>query len=247
MQPNEIDLVLQRNTYASQAATPYQAAIGGALDQDASIGPGDMRNVLNQLEMMSQANLQIAMTELGPMLYDDMTAAALSGASVFSNTLRNRFRELHGATGIDCRGHDQVWVKDFSNWSSEAGLPTEPPGYRYNAMGGAVGMERCFGDEVIGGMSIGYSGTLAMGYAALEYFEEGGDVSGIAQRVKDARDKAVTIARERLGKGLAAEEPLPAHYVTVGGDAPVAPLPELPAAAPAPASAPAASDEAEAR
>ncbi len=61
---------------------------------------------------------------------------------------------------------------------------------------------------------IGYSGTLAMGYAALEYFEEGGDFAGVAHRVKDARDKAVKGARERFGRGLPAEESLPAHAGT---------------------------------
>jgi len=73
---------------------------------------------------------------------------------------------------------------------------------------------------------IGYSGTLAMGYAALEYFEEGGDISGVAQRVKEARDKAVEVARHRIGRGLPAEQPIPAHgYVVVDeGPLPVPPL-----------------------
>lgn len=48
---------------------------------------------------------------------------------------------------------------------------------------------------------IGYSGTLAMGYAAIEYFEGGGDVRGLAEKVREARDRAVEKARERrLGK-----------------------------------------------
>ncbi|NTU89036.1 MAG: hypothetical protein HGA54_03885 [Actinobacteria bacterium] len=37
---------------------------------------------------------------------------------------------------------------------------------------------------------IGYSGTLAMGYAALEYFESGGDLVGVGQKVVAAREKA---------------------------------------------------------
>lgn len=44
---------------------------------------------------------------------------------------------------------------------------------------------------------IGYSGTLAMGYAAIDYFEHGGDVSGLAARLRDARDKAFEAARTR--------------------------------------------------
>lgn len=48
---------------------------------------------------------------------------------------------------------------------------------------------------------IGYSGTLAMGYAAIEYFEGGGDVRGLATKVREARDKAVEKARtRRFGK-----------------------------------------------
>lgn len=57
---------------------------------------------------------------------------------------------------------------------------------------------------------IGYSGTMAMGYAALEYFEQGGDVRGLAERVKQARDKAVEAAVARRGR-KDREPPIPAH------------------------------------
>jgi len=63
--------------------------------------------------------------------------------------------------------------------------------------------------------AIGYSGTLAMGYAALEYFEEGGEFSGVAERIREARDNAMRAARDRIGRGESAEEPLPAHYTLV--------------------------------
>lgn len=67
---------------------------------------------------------------------------------------------------------------------------------------------------------VAYSGTLAMGYAALEYFEQGGEFSGVLQRVKDARDKAVETARGRVRRGLPAEEPVATHgYVVIEGGA----------------------------
>ncbi len=70
--------------------------------------------------------------------------------------------------------------------------------------------------------AIGYSGTIAMGYAALEYFEEGGEFSGLADRLRAARDGAVRTARERIGRGESADEPLPAHYLLIDDEAPVA-------------------------
>jgi uncharacterized protein (DUF697 family) len=54
---------------------------------------------------------------------------------------------------------------------------------------------------------IGYTGTLAMGYAALEYFEDGGDMSTVARRARDVRDKVISAARERVSRGLPAEKP----------------------------------------
>jgi uncharacterized protein (DUF697 family) len=63
--------------------------------------------------------------------------------------------------------------------------------------------------------AIGYTGTMAMGYAALEYFEEGGEFSGVAERIKDARDRAVEAARDRMGRGEPIDEPIEAHYVVV--------------------------------
>jgi uncharacterized protein (DUF697 family) len=75
---------------------------------------------------------------------------------------------------------------------------------------------------------IGYTGTLAMGYAAIEYFEAGGDVSGLAERARDARDRAVEAVRRR---GRRPEEPIPANAWVV--DQVVVPAPQpLPVAEP---------------
>lgn len=52
---------------------------------------------------------------------------------------------------------------------------------------------------------IGYSGTLAMGYAAIEYFENGGDVRGLAAKVREARDAAVARVGRRRGRGDTSE------------------------------------------
>lgn len=56
---------------------------------------------------------------------------------------------------------------------------------------------------------IGYAGTSAMGHAAVEYFEHGGSVAGIAAVVAEARDAAVQAAEEttagRAAKGAAQE------------------------------------------
>lgn len=50
--------------------------------------------------------------------------------------------------------------------------------------------------------AIGYAGTVAMGRAAIEYFEAGGDIAGLAGVVSKARDGAVEAA------GRAAETPV---------------------------------------
>jgi uncharacterized protein (DUF697 family) len=66
--------------------------------------------------------------------------------------------------------------------------------------------------------AVGYSGTMAMGYAAIEYFESGEDLSGLAEKLKDARDKAVETAsktRDRLTGASPDTTPLPAHAYVV--------------------------------
>jgi uncharacterized protein (DUF697 family) len=62
--------------------------------------------------------------------------------------------------------------------------------------------------------AIGYTGTLAMGKAAVEYFDAGGDVAGLAERLEEARDKAVVAVRRRRG-GLVDEGPIPASGFVV--------------------------------
>ena len=56
---------------------------------------------------------------------------------------------------------------------------------------------------------IGYAGTAAMGRAAIEYFEHGGSVAGIAAVVAEARDAAMQAAENtsagRAAKGAAQE------------------------------------------
>lgn len=68
--------------------------------------------------------------------------------------------------------------------------------------------------------AIGYAGTLAMGRAAIEYFEDGGNVSGLVGVVSAARDKVVDAA---AAARTCLNEP-------AGGQAaPAAPAPEPPA------------------
>jgi len=72
--------------------------------------------------------------------------------------------------------------------------------------------------------AVGYSGTLAMGYAAIEYFEGGADLSGLGEKLKEARDKAVDTAaktRDKLTGGTAADDgPIPAHAYVVASTTP---------------------------
>ena len=66
---------------------------------------------------------------------------------------------------------------------------------------------------------IGYSGTMAMGYAALEHFEAGGEIGTLAAKVVSARDRAIEAAHARVKRGELAEEPIPAHAYVLAADA----------------------------
>ena len=64
--------------------------------------------------------------------------------------------------------------------------------------------------------AIGYSGTIAMGYAAIEYFESGADLSGLAEKLKEVRDHAVEATRSRTLPKADDHALTPAHtYVVV--------------------------------
>ncbi len=65
--------------------------------------------------------------------------------------------------------------------------------------------------------AIGYSGTLAMGYAAVEYFESGADLSGLAGKLRDVRDRAVETARAKRLTGAREDAPIPAHAYVIAG------------------------------
>lgn len=71
-----------------------------------------------------------------------------------------------------------------------------------------VGLVPGFGWAIKAG--IGYSATIAMGYAAIEYFEAGGDPKELAEKLREARDQAIERARAGRGAGEA-DEVIPAH------------------------------------
>ncbi len=74
--------------------------------------------------------------------------------------------------------------------------------------------------------AIGYTGTIAMGYAAIEYFEGGADLSGLGAKLREARDKAVETAaktRDRLTGAPVDEAPIPAHAYVVATSPPSLP------------------------
>lgn len=70
---------------------------------------------------------------------------------------------------------------------------------------------------------VGYSGTMAMGYAAIEYFEGGADLSGLGAKLREARDKAVESAvktRDKLTGVPGDDAPIPAHAYVVASSMP---------------------------
>lgn len=74
--------------------------------------------------------------------------------------------------------------------------------------------------------AIGYSGTMAMGYAALEHFEGGGEITALASKLKSARDRAIATARAR--RGASEQEVLQAEgYVVTSGHVLAEPPDEL--------------------
>ncbi|HSK47772.1 MAG TPA: hypothetical protein VLA05_07200 [Coriobacteriia bacterium] len=62
-----------------------------------------------------------------------------------------------------------------------------------------VGLVPGFGWAIKAG--IGYSGTLAVGYAAIEYFESGADIKGLAAKLRETRDRAMSAAAQRGRRG----------------------------------------------
>lgn len=75
----------------------------------------------------------------------------------------------------------------------------------------AAGLVPVIGGVIRGG--VGYAGTVAMGRAAIEYFESGGDMVGFASVLQSARDEAVDITKK------AASTPLGKKAFAKGKDA----------------------------
>lgn len=60
---------------------------------------------------------------------------------------------------------------------------------------------------------VAYAGTLAMGSAAIAYFERGADLSEVLREARSARDRAMAQARARMKRGDAARSNVVGGYV----------------------------------
>jgi uncharacterized protein (DUF697 family) len=82
---------------------------------------------------------------------------------------------------------------------------------------------------------VGYTGTVAMGNAAIAYFEQGADVPQMIAGLRESARRAATTARERLPRSRRRAMTPPATYLQLPAPAPEGPAAAAPAAeAPAP-------------
>jgi uncharacterized protein (DUF697 family)/CheY-like chemotaxis protein len=76
---------------------------------------------------------------------------------------------------------------------------------------------------------VGYTGTVAMGNAAIAYFEQGADVPQMIAGLRESARRAATTARERLPRPRRRAQTPPATYLQLPAPAPDGPAAEAPA------------------
>jgi outer membrane autotransporter protein len=167
---NNLYLNLTINGFLGAAQTPLQAAVGGAIDQSVYSATGDYAMVLGTLANLSPSQIPSILTSLSGMNYSGFSNSMVQGAQLFMNNFlaqassANRGSNktaIAEACDVAC---DTTEPAKWGAWGGGlGGLGTvgagQPlGGVTYNVGGFAAGIDRKLTDNLLLGVTAGYTG-----------------------------------------------------------------------------------------
>ena len=160
------DLILtanRTNTYATFAADGNAAAAGAALEEAGKNGAtGDMQTVLNTLDSMSEDQIAAALDTMIPDPSGGSIAGSRAVANQFMNTVGARLgyarNGLVGLSTGDAYQGTGFWMQGLGQHADQ-GTRKGIAGYRMNAFGTAIGVDKAVSDHMRLGIAAGYGYT----------------------------------------------------------------------------------------
>ncbi|WP_321531702.1 autotransporter domain-containing protein [uncultured Desulfuromonas sp.] len=150
---NSLVLDIERNTYASLAATAEQVGLAQALDGQRLTASGDEAVILNTLDSLSLSDLHTAMDDLTPRIHNSVTTATL-------DAIHQRNTQLLQRLGTDQPQSKQqrVWVRmvgDNARYDDVA----QSPAFRAKTTGIMMGVEQQVTPALLVGMAGAYTNS----------------------------------------------------------------------------------------
>lgn len=180
-----VNLTMTRaaNAFAAFGTTGNQRSVGTVLDQAAA--NGQMSNVINALTLLNTAQADSAYKQISGEANADMGSVSVSSGQTFMSTLGQQIAQARGANtpsagtrvslaslGAPVFGNGETGVSagspargPWNAWSSGVGVTGKVDGNAnsstlyYSGGGGAVGIDRQFGSDLIAGLAAGYANT----------------------------------------------------------------------------------------
>jgi autotransporter-associated beta strand protein len=166
---NDVYLTLQVGGFLAAAQTPTQQAVGAALDASVATATGDFATVLTALAQLNAAQVLPILTALSGQNYSGFSNSMVQGAQLFMN---NFLAQAGGGSG----GNNKVALAEacdvacdttapalWGAWGGAlGGLGTVGQGLStgtvtYNVGGFAAGLDRKLTDNVLAGVTVGYT------------------------------------------------------------------------------------------
>ncbi len=187
-QPNLVEVETHAPSFASIATNPRELATSEYLDRISPMASGNLLNVLAEFQSLPASQLSTALSSLSPASYDNYTRTSFISVGQYTESLERRMNNvrLYSALGQDTeskpvlltfagsdadldwflpsdqlsqtQGRSGLWLNGYEQWGKQQDKP-DFAGFGYRIGGATIGFDRTLSDNLMAGVSFGYSGT----------------------------------------------------------------------------------------
>jgi outer membrane autotransporter protein len=187
-QTDVFEVVVDAASFTTTATNQPENTVAEYLDRIAPSATGDLYNVLGEIQLLQLSQFSPAYSSLNPIPYDNSALACLGSARQHTQSLKWRINNLRSFAAAEhetqskpvllalagsdvtferllspeqlshAQNRTGLWMTGYDQWSEQQGKQGFA-GFDYRVFGGNLGLDHWFGDNLIAGLSFGYSRT----------------------------------------------------------------------------------------
>jgi autotransporter-associated beta strand protein len=132
------------------------AEVSTCLDELLFSGNQDLIAIINDLRFIPElSDIDSALNAMQPSAFTSLATSLQEVTLAWSDTLFHRMSGIDATEVPNCKKNSAAWLTPLGVSMNQSSLAE--PGYKDNAVGGAMGIDFAFADKVNAGFAIGYS------------------------------------------------------------------------------------------